>query len=65
MSKSSKALEVTRKCHACESFVKNNFIKHEKECPVGFTTWRRLVSVKAIESIEEAAALRNFILDNK
>ena len=65
MSKSSNSSEVTRKCHACESFVKNDFIKHEKECPIGSSKWRRHVSVQTIESIEDIAALRNCGLGNK
>ena len=28
-----------RKCNACAKTIKNNFVRHAKACPAGFTKW--------------------------
>ena len=28
-----------RKCNSCEKAIKNNFVRHAKACPTGFTEW--------------------------
>ena len=52
-----------RKCNSCEKTIKNNFVRHAKACPAGFTKWTFLNGSGAVIPEKKLKKVANRIHD--